>query len=280
MTTPDAWRELIGRRCGLAVRDAQHDVLSDLVNARMVARGVACPATYYDLLQAERDSGGEWTELVDRLVSHETSFFRHAPSYELLRSEVIPRLRSRPHIGGNSLAACSAGCSTGEEAYSLAMTLMADDNVGGMFTVWGIDISRRAIELARRAQYRERAVAAVPRAYRDRYLRPLSEGAGRRYEVVPALRERVRFVVANLYSPGGMVLNYDLILCQNVLIYFAPSAVSQLVARLGARLNPGGYLLLGPGEAPGACPAGLELTNVGGVRALQRVGRTVEEVTP
>jgi type IV pilus assembly protein PilK len=271
MTT--GWSELLLERCGLALRESQQPILVDLLQDRTAALGLEDPASYLAALQREDDTGAEWSEVVDRLVSHETSFFRHPESFEAVRAHVLPALRSRPAIGGNRLSACSAGCSTGEEAYSLAMVALAEDPAGA-FDVWGADMSRRALETARRARYSARAGAAIPVGYR-RFATPLADGG---YEIVPDVRQRVRFMSANLFAACGMFMSYDLIVCQNVLIYFAAPAVPRALATLASRLTPGGFLLLGPGEAPAECPAGLESVALSGVRAFRRVGRPVREV--
>ena len=273
-----AWSELFQRRFGLALRDSQVPAVMDLVRSRVASRGLPTWGAYYDLLDAEPEDGPEWTELVERLVSHETSFFRHPPSFEALRARILPDLRRRPHVGGNLLSLWSAGCSTGEEAYSLAMVARADTADGEDFMVWGADISRRSIDAARRGCYSERAVTAVPAMYRQQFLRSVSRDCGRCHEISGDLRQRVRFVASNLYAGAGFYLCFDVIFCQNVLIYFAPAAVPRLLATLGSRLSIGGYLVLGPGEAPSESPVGLEPVNVQGVRAFRRVGRTAREV--
>lgn len=149
----------------------------------------------------------------------------------------------------------------------------------GEFTVWGADISRVAIETARSGRYSHKAVESVPDQHRSRFLRPIAQGSSVEYEVTSDVRERVRFVNADLYSACSMGLTHDVIVCQNVLIYFAPSAVPQMVSMLGGRLSLGGYLFLGPGEAVD-CPPGLAAVTVGGVRAFRRMGRMVSEVRP
>ena len=90
----------------------------------------------------------------------------------------------------------------------------------------------------------------------------------------------MRFVATNLYPACGVFLSYDVIFCHNVLIYLAPAAIPHFVAALAARLNVGGYLLLGPGEAPVHCPGGLEVVHINGVRAFRRAGRVVHEGRP
>jgi type IV pilus assembly protein PilK len=221
------------------------------------------------LLTRASENGAEWGALVERLLNHETSFFRHPPSFDALRKHILPELRGVRARGGR-LNLWSAGCSTGQEAYSLAMLAMDDEALQGEFTVWGGDISRQAIDIARRARYGPRAVATVPADYRQRFLRPVVTGSLTEYDIVEELRQRVRFMVTNLVGTDGFSANHDVIFCHNVLIYFSPAAVTQAVAHLASRLTLGGYLLLGPGEAPSERPPGLDPVNLSGVRAFQR----------
>lgn len=240
-----------------------------VIRDRMRARGISSEPSYRKLLAGEQLGGAEWSAVIEQLLNHETSFFRHPSSFEALRTHILPELRDeRPR--GNRIDLWSAGCSTGQEAYSLAMMAMDDKDLGGEFTVWAGDISREAIEIARRGRYGLRAVASMPPEYRQRYLREVGDGAIAAYEVVDTLRRRVRFMAVNLAEADSFTLNHDVIFCHNVLIYFSPAVASQIVAQLAARLKRGGYLLLGPGEAPNERPPGLESVNVNGVRAFRR----------
>ncbi|HEX6161959.1 MAG TPA: CheR family methyltransferase [Vicinamibacterales bacterium] len=262
---PQAWCDLIVRRCGLAFRHIRMPEVIGIVHGQMRARGIA-EADYYALLAAPGDAGGEWEALIERLTNHETSFFRHPPSFDTLRLHILPELRvTRP--AGARLSLWSAGCSTGQEAYSLAMCAIAD-NPHGQFTVWGSDISPKAIKIARQAQFGRRAVATIPEHYRQRYLVPA--GAGNEFTIVDDLRQRVRFMVTNLVEADGFRASHDVVFCHNVLIYFSPAAVTHAVNRLAASVGLGGYLLLGPGEAPHDRPPGLEPVMINGVRAFQR----------
>lgn len=266
--TPQAWSELILRRCGLAFRHVRTPDVIGTVHAQMRARGIANEAVYYQLLAGAADGSAEWDALVERLTNHETSFFRHPPSFDALRAQILPELRdTRP--GGGRLSIWSAGCSTGQEAYSLAMVAMGDGGLKDEFMVWGTDISHDSIKVARRGRFGHRAIAAIPEHYRQKFLRRVEE-PGNEHEVVEPLRQRVRFMAMNLVEASGFRASYDIIFCHNVLIYFAPEAVTRVVTRLAASLTLGGYLLLGPGEAPSDRPPGLEPVSVNGVRAFQR----------
>jgi len=265
----EAWCHLIGRRTGLTFRETQIPAVLEYIKGQMQASGAPDERRYYDLLAAEHEGGPEWSALVEHLLNHETSFFRHPASFDAVGKHILPELREGRGRSGR-LNFLSAGCSTGQEAYSLAMTAMDDDDLRGDFIVWGADISRQAIDVARRGRYGPRAVAGVPEQYRTRFVRTIEDGERPAYEMAEELRRRVRFSAANLIAQGGVNLNYDIIFCHNVLIYMSPLAVSQVVALLTARLTFGGYLLLGPGEGLLERPPALEPITTHGVRIFRR----------
>jgi len=275
----EAWCHLIGRRCGLSFREAQIPAVLEYISGQMRASGASDERGYYDLLSAEHEGGPEWTALVEHLLNHETSFFRHPASFDAVGKHILPELRDG-RGRASRLNFLSAGCSTGQEAYSLAMVAMDDDDLRGDFTVWGADISRQAIDIARRGRYGPRAIAGVPESYRSRFVRTIQSSDKPSYEIDEQLRRRVRFSSANLVASGAVTLNYDIIFCHNVLIYLSQIAVSQVVAALAARLALGGYLLLGPGEGLVERPPALEPITVNGVRMFRRRVSAPIEVRP
>ncbi|HUQ89381.1 MAG TPA: protein-glutamate O-methyltransferase CheR [Vicinamibacterales bacterium] len=266
--TPQAWHDLILRRCGLTFRHVRMPDVMSLVHDQMRARKIADETAYYQLLSDASGATAEWDALIERLTNHETSFFRHPPSFDALRTHILPALRAAKPPGSR-LSLWSAGCSTGQEAYSMAMCAM-DDAAAHDFTVWGGDISHHAIKIARQGRYGTRAMAAVPEHYRRRFFTTVTTASGTEYEVVEELRRRVRFMPANLVEADGFRASHDLVMCHNVLIYFSPAAVSRAVSWLASCVAPDGFLLLGPGEAPHDRPAGLEPIVISGVRAFQR----------
>ena len=271
--TPQAWHELILKRCGLTFRHVRAPEVIGLVHDQMRACGITSAAAYYQLLAGQSGASLEWDALIERLTNHETSFFRHPPSFDALRQHILPELRAARR--GARLSLWSAGCSTGQEAYSMAMCA-ADDVAAGDFTVWGGDISHQAIKIARLARYGPRAIAAIPDRYRQRFLRPI----GSDYEIADDIRQRVKFMTTNLVEPDGFRPSHDVVMCHNVLIYFSPAAVSRAVVWLASCVALGGYLMLGPGEAPNDRPAGLEPVIFNGVRAYQRRSAKLVETRP
>lgn len=274
--TPQAWYELIVRRCGLTFRHVRMQDVIGLVHDQMRTRGADDEAAYFQLLAGQTGGSQEWDALIERLTNHETSFFRHPPSFDALRRQILPALRaSKPP--GSRISFWSAGCSTGQEAYSIAMCAL-DEGASGDFTVWGGDISHQAIKVARQGRYGKRAIAGVPESYRQRFMTAVETPSGTEYEMSDEVRRRVRFMTTNLVEPDGFRPSHDVVVCHNVLIYFSPAAVSRAVTWLASCVAQGGYLLLGPGEAPNDRPAGLEPMVINGVRVFQRVGARPMEV--
>jgi chemotaxis methyl-accepting protein methylase len=265
---PQAWSDLIVRRCGLTFRHVRLPEVIGLVRDQIRVRGIAGEAAYYQLLN-QSETNAEWDALIERLTNHETSFFRHPPSFDALRQHILPSLRAAKPPGAK-LSLWSAGCSTGQEAYSIAMCAMDDASGHGDFTVWGSDISHQAIKAARQANYGPRAIATIPEPYQKRFLTAVDTATGTEYQISDEVRRRVRFMTTNLVEPDGFRPTHDVVVCHNVLIYFSPAAVTRAVSWLASCVAIGGYLLLGPGEAPHDRPAGLDPVVVGGVRAFQR----------
>src|SRR5262249_8582881 len=138
---PQAWCDLILRHCGLAFRSTRVPDVLAAMRERMQLKGFVSDRAFYQHLEKAAESAAGLEALLDRLTNNETSFFRHPASYEALRRQILPELRDARPRGGR-LNLWSAGCSTGQEAYSMAMVAMADPALNGEFTVWGGDISQ------------------------------------------------------------------------------------------------------------------------------------------
>lgn len=185
---------------------------------------------------AERvgDSPEELARLIELLRVGETRFFRHRKQLEALRTRVLPTLRA-------PVAAWSAGCASGEEAWTLAM-LLAERGLA--FSLWATDLSELALARAREGRYATARVAAdVPPALVRRYFRTVGDAC----VINDRLRPHVRFGAHNLLA-GAQPRELDLVLCRNVLIYFDEARRAEAVARLTRALKPGGWLLVGYAE--------------------------------
>jgi chemotaxis protein methyltransferase CheR len=203
-----------------------------------------------------RDVGVERGALEERLLTDdallerltllltipETHFFRVKPQMKALANVVLPTLaRDRA-----SIRVWSAGCSTGEEAYTLAM--LALEGQGPAVSVLGTDLHPGSLEVARAARYGAWSFRDTPPHVRQMYFDAV---ASARWQVKPEVRDLVKFAALNLLEAHWTVDGtFDLIVCRNVMIYFSNDNAQRLIARLAARLRPGGWLLLGPSDPP------------------------------
>ncbi|AMV70794.1 CheR family methyltransferase [Desulfuromonas sp. DDH964] len=204
---------------------------------------------YLGYLEANQESRQELKKLLGLLTIGETYFFRYLAHFELLREVIIPEVISR-NRHNRSLRIWSAGCSTGEEPYSLAMLLHAQfpQLRDWRLEILGTDINKRSLAAARAGLYGGRALRATEAAYRDAYFR----AEGSHFRIVPEIRAMVHFGYLNLRTglyPGRAAAQpLDLIFCRNVMIYFQPETTQEIINRMAGVLRPGGYLLLGHAE--------------------------------
>lgn len=251
-----AWLEWVEQRSGLHIRDTRLHVLESSLRERMAATGAETHELYFQRVAVRGDSR-ESAALLDRLLNHETSFFRHAPSFEVLGQHLLPKLAVAARSAGQPvLSLWSAGCSTGEETYSIAATAMNALGSGPVdFAVAGSDWSEPAVERARQARWPVRVENDIPEPYRGRYFRRSRAGAPA-LEPHPALKSRVRFARFNFLDPATYPAGpFHAIFCQNVLIYFREQVRMEVMAHLASCLAPGGYLITAPGEvSPRAIP--------------------------
>ena len=263
--TPEAhghWRHLILSRCGLDFGETRREFLARRLWRRMGEVGSADYASYLDRLQNDL---GEWHTLLEILVNTETSFFRHPPSFEALRKVLHERLRpglsQEPRASNGPLRLWSAGCSTGQEAYSLAICALDSLAMTGSkaeVLVLAGDLSRVARDKTREGSYTERQMAGLSPPFIRRHFRRQENGHGS-YRVSDALRAVVQVVPWNISRPETYPTERQAaIFCQNLLIYLPQDRREDAVRRLTACLEPGGHLFLAPGEILGLRLPGFE----------------------
>ena len=245
------WVRLLESRTGVTVPPERKPFLETGLRRRMREAGFSSYAAYYEELMAGPRGQMEWVSLVDHLTVHETRFFRHPPSLSLIRDQWLPTwLAQAP--ADQSLHALSVGCSTGEEAYTLAMVLDEALDAGvppRRFGITATDVSQAALAVARTAWYPKARIEEIPEGYRERAIEP-AEAVG--FRVVERLRRRIGFACVNLlHATRAPLRQLDLIYCQNVLIYFARERRGELLDGLARLLRPNGLLVLGAGEVLG-----------------------------
>lgn len=191
----------------------------------------------------------EIPRLIDVVTTNKTDFFRESRHFEYLLEVAVPALLSN---GANrNLLVWSAGCSTGEEPYTLAMVLSdyAERHRGFRFQLLASDISTQVLEHARRAIYKSELLKPVPADLRRKYVMRSKDRASPLQRIVPELRQLVEFRRLNLMdSDFGIDEPVDVIFCRNVIIYFDAPTRAALLNRFSIQLRPGGYLFLGHSE--------------------------------
>jgi chemotaxis protein methyltransferase CheR len=242
-------RDLIYDYCGIHFADDNAYIIHRRLQPRLDALSLGDYGDYYRYLRScdELARKLELEEIVDRVTNNETYFFRESYQLHAFRDEILPELyKSAPR--GKRLTVWSAGCSSGEEAYTIAILI----HETGLFADWevrvfGNDISRRCLSVARKAQYGRSSFRATDERILRRYFREV-EGKQQVREEVRAL---CSFGQINLIDEAMMRLvgDIDVVFCRNVLIYFDLASRRRVIDTLHKKLVPGGYLLLGHSES-------------------------------
>jgi chemotaxis methyl-accepting protein methylase len=261
------WVDLLERRTGVVVPPGRKTFLVTGVRSRMRETGHQSYREYFEDLLAGARGAIEWAALGDPQTLHETPVLPHRPAVDPGRNT---RLAEPPEPAGSEpLHAWSVGCSTGEEAYSLAMVLdeglraLSPDKTP-LYGVTATDISAPALSVGRVGEYPLGKLKEIPASYRNDYWEVLGQDC---FVLAEPLRKRVGFAQFNLLDMQKAPLKrLDLIFCQNVLIYFARERRGQLLDAMAQLLKPGGLLVVGPGEVLGFTHS--LLTRVGGPQTL------------
>ena len=241
-------RMLLAKLAGLVFDESRRESLAYSVAERLRATGAGSVGQYVELVQVA--GSHERQELLDEVTIQETHFLRNPPQVRALRQHVVPELVRAAAGGDRRLRIWSAGCSTGEEPYTIAMVLreLLPSTEGWDVQVVATDVSERALRAARAGVYGARAVQLATPEELSRFFVARDDG---RYEVRPEIRSLVRFRHHNLVTdalPFPPDERLDLVLCRNVTIYFSRETTRSLVSRLHGALRDGGYLFLGHAE--------------------------------
>jgi chemotaxis protein methyltransferase CheR len=237
-------RGLIETRSGILFDDSRERFFSTRVLEHVEARKLTHGT---DLIRLIKNSNVEYDSLLQRLLTQETSFFRYPAVFEALEKKVLPDLHMKKFWESpRSLRVWSAGCSTGEEAYSIAMTVADAIEFADAWNIHilATDVSRQALEHAEHGVYEPRDMETVTPRQREQYFSSVAD----HHLVRPRIRNMVTFAPMNLAQVVYMG-KFDCIFCMNVLIYFSEDRQAQLIQRFYEYLEPGGYLFLGHAES-------------------------------
>jgi chemotaxis protein methyltransferase CheR len=242
-------RDFIHGYCGIYFDDGSKFLLERRLSRRLEQRQLKNFEEYYHFLRYDRKREEELTVLVDNLTTNETYFFRETPQLRAFTDEILPELR-QSLAARKTLRIWSAGCSTGEEPYTIAMLLLES---GDWWRDWqveivGSDINQRVLHTARKGVYKKGAHRASSPEMIAKYF--IEEEKGN-FRIVDKVRELVSFSYLNLLDPykTSLISNMDIIFCRNVIIYFDREAKKKVIGSFFDKLREGGYLLLGHSES-------------------------------
>ena len=251
----DAWllkvRDLIYQVAGIYQPDHKLRFLQDRCQRRMQQIGVTSLRQYLEVLTIGSKRAEELTLLLNEVTVGETCFFRNLPQLEALKKTVLPRvLKTKENFPIRHLRVWSAGCSTGEEAYTVAITLLEETAgllKGWTFEIIATDLNERSLERARAGSYGEYATRNLPAYIRDKYFRSVNGSL----EVNSILKQKVNFSRLNLLDDARMafIRNIDVIFCCNVLIYFDCASKARVIQHFYNNLLSNCFLFLGHSES-------------------------------
>jgi chemotaxis protein methyltransferase CheR len=247
-------RRLAYERFGLDLRRGKEELVAARLGKVMRRDGFRSFDQYYRHVVSDA-SGEALIGMINALTTNFTSFLRERAHFEFLSKEIVPRWRGRRQV-----LVWSAGCSTGEEPYTLAFSLL--EELAGApcpaIHILATDVSTRALETARKGVYEAERFEGLPTNWLPRFtLRGEGRSAGW-FKVKPEVQRLIEFRRMNLIELFAHPLPFALILCRNVMIYFDKPTQNTVVCKLADSLEPGGYLFVGHAESPTGLGAGLE----------------------
>jgi len=238
-------RQLVNTRAGLTFDDGAQPMFEKRVGERLAAIGVDSFAAYIRLIETDAE---ELDVLYTLLTTKETYFFRQEYQLEAFVKEVLPVVAAA-NAHHRRLTVWSAGCSTGEEAYTLAILLSESPLLEGWFLrVLGTDLCRQNIEVANRGVYKGNSFRVTPERYIKAHFSQQADGS---QKIAEPLRRMCHFSRVNLLDQSAVrtVGRVDVVFCRNVIIYFDERSRQKVMAQVHQRLLPGGYLFLGHSES-------------------------------
>lgn len=240
------------RIAGLALSRSKSPMIASRINKRLRALNSFNLSEYLDYVES-KEGDDEKLNFINALTTNVTQFFRESHHFDKLRDDILPKLNSRL-LNGERVRLWSAGCSSGQEPYSIAMAALDHNpDIGRLdFRILATDIDGAVLERAKTARYEAAHIASLPANMRQKFA--ISEDRGSEqgtYLLRENVRGLVRFARLNLIESWPMTGTFDVVFCRNVVIYFSEDTQNELWRRFAAALNPGGWLFLGHSERIG-----------------------------
>lgn len=238
----DLFRKVIYDESGITFSATNRSILDSRLKERLRDKNMDSVRSYYDLIMSDRE---EMKVLLDSVTTNLTRFFRNQPHFDTLINYVIPTLiEEKKKRGETTIRIWSAGCSTGEEPYTIAMILKDILPPPFSFEIMASDLSLKCLMVGKQGFYEESRIQGIPPNYLDRFF--TKSGTG--YQVVDDLKKHIRFDYHNLKHDAGL-RNLDIVFCRNVLIYFDDEAQKNVVNRFYDSMGAHSFLFIGHSES-------------------------------
>ncbi len=242
--------EFIHAECGIKLPPSKKTMVEARLQKRLRQLGMPTFREYNDFLFSPAGLSEELGQLIDAITTNTTEFFREPRHFDILRETVLPGWL-KAHAHDRKLRLWSAGCSSGEEPYTLAMVLseFAEDHPGFRFTILATDISIQVLEKARRAIYPEDRVTQMSFELKRKYLLRSKDRQRKLVRIVAGLRDAVTFSRLNFMTEFRFNEPMDIIFCRNVMIYFDRATQETLLGKFCRQLRQDGHLFIGHSES-------------------------------
>ena len=238
----EKFRKTIYDESGITFSLTNRPILDSRIKEILREKGLSTAQEYYDLIQKDHE---EMKRMLDSVTTNLTRFFRNQPHFDALEKYVIPHiLEEKRKKGEYTIRVWSAGCSTGEEPYTIAMILKRILPFGFTFSVTASDISLKSLMTAQTGLYAENKIDGIPADYLEQYFTKTENG----YQIKKEIMDVVKFDYHNLKNDSG-ARNYDIVFCRNVMIYFDEPAQLAVLNRFWASMADHSYLFIGHSES-------------------------------
>ena len=236
--------QLVYRMTGINLHSGKQQLVKARLTKRLRMLGLKSFDAYMEYLEHD-NLNGELVALIETMTTNKTSFFREQQHFDYLCRQIVPGIRNR------KMRIWSAGCSSGEEPYSIAILLneTIHDIILWDIRILATDLSSRMLAYARKGIYDIKSLQEMPPLLLSKYLKCIETSPGRRFQIIEPLRRLVHFARLNLMGDWPMRVTFDVIFCRNVMIYFDKPTREQLVNRFWKLLKPGGHLFVGHSES-------------------------------
>jgi len=237
----ELYRNLIYAESGITFTSANRSILESRLKERLREKNVSSVKTYFTTISTNKE---ELKGFLDAITTNLTRFFRNQAQFDALEKHVVPELMSNIKKGSNVIKIWSAGCSTGEEPYTIAMLLSEILPLSWRFEITASDIALKCLMTAKEGFYPDNRMEGVPDNYVKKYFDRVDGG----YKIKPDIHSKIKFDYHNLKNDSGL-RGFDVVFCRNVIIYFDEVAQTGVINRFWDAMGPKSFLFIGHSES-------------------------------